>query len=108
MIFEGVAMLLCLQSDSYSDVITTATFSGLIVGLVFLSLRDTFLTLLIRFGSDLLSHALRRSTISAAALNCRVRDGIGCFARAMTTKSNEQRYRSNDTDHLTGWQGVFV
>ena len=51
-------------------------------------LRDT-LVLLIRFGSDLLSHALRRSTISAAALNGRVRDGIGCFARAMTTKSKK-------------------
>ena len=46
--------------------------------------------LLIRFGSDLLSHTLRCSTISAAALNCRVRDGIGCFARAMTTKPKKQ------------------
>ncbi len=44
---------------------------------------------LVRFGGDLLSHVLRRSTISAAALNGRVRDGIGCFARAMTTKSNK-------------------
>ena len=44
----------------------------------------------IRFGSDLLSHALRRSTIGAAALNCRVRDGIGCFARAIATKPKEQ------------------
>ena len=49
--------------------------------------------LFIRFGSDLLSHVLRRSTISAAALNCRVRDGIGCFARAMTTKPKKQRQR---------------
>lgn len=39
-----------------------------------------------RFGGDLLSHVLRRSTIGATALNGRVRDGIGCFARAMTTK----------------------
>ena len=46
--------------------------------------------LLVRFGSDLLSHVLRRSTISAVALNGRVRDGIGCFAHAMTTKSNKQ------------------
>ena len=45
---------------------------------------------LIRFGSDLLSHVLRRSTISAVALNGRVRDGIGCFAHAMTTKSNKE------------------
>ncbi len=40
----------------------------------------------IKFGNDLLSHVLRRSTIGAAALNCRVRDGVGCFARAMITK----------------------
>src|SRR6056297_171675 len=39
-----------------------------------------------RFGGDLLSHALRRSTIGAKALNGRVRDGTGCFALAMTTK----------------------
>lgn len=39
-----------------------------------------------RFGGDLLSHVLRRSTIGAAALNGRVRNGAGCFARAMTTK----------------------
>ena len=41
---------------------------------------------LVRFGGDLLSHVLRRSTIGAAALNGRVRDGIGCFARAVATK----------------------
>ena len=41
---------------------------------------------LTRFGGDLLSHALRRSTIGAKALNGRVRDGTGCFALAMTTK----------------------
>ena len=39
-----------------------------------------------RFGGDLLSHVLRRSTIGATALNDRVRNGSGCFARAMTTK----------------------
>ena len=39
-----------------------------------------------RFGGDLLSHVLGRSTIGAAALNGRVRDGIGCFARASATK----------------------
>ena len=35
-------------------------------------------------GGDLLSHALRRSTIGAAGLNGRVREGIGCFPRALT------------------------
>ena len=39
-----------------------------------------------RFGGDLLSHVLRRSTIGATALNFRVRDGTGCIARAMATK----------------------
>lgn len=39
-----------------------------------------------RFGGDLLSQGLSPSTIGAAALNFRVRDGTGCFACAMTTK----------------------
>ena len=43
-----------------------------------------------RSGSDLLSHVLRRSTISATVLNGRVRDGIGCFTRAMTTRPRKK------------------
>ena len=46
-----------------------------------------------RFGGDLLSHVLRRSTIGATALNGRVRDGTGCFARAMTTKPRKKQAR---------------
>ena len=46
--------------------------------------------LLTRFGSDLLSHVLRRSTISATALNGWVRNGTRCFARAMTTKPRKK------------------
>lgn len=46
---------------------------------------------LVRSGGDLLSHVLRRSTIGATALNCRVRDGIGCFARAMATRPEKKR-----------------
>ena len=46
---------------------------------------------LFRLGGDLLSHVLRRSTIGATALNGRVRDGIGCFARAMTTKPKKRQ-----------------
>ena len=46
--------------------------------------------LLSRFGGDLLSHVLRRSTIGATALNGRVRNGAGCFARAMTTKPGKK------------------
>ncbi len=47
--------------------------------------------LLFRFGGDLLSHVLRRSTIGATALNCRVREGIGCFARAIATKPKKRQ-----------------
>ena len=54
---------------------------------IFLSIREDLV--FIRFGGDLLSHALRRSTIGASVLNFRVRDGIGCFTRAMTTKPNK-------------------
>ncbi len=52
--------------------------------------REIRFVFLSRFGGDLLSHVLRRSTIGAAALNGRVRDGIGCFARAMTTKPRKK------------------
>jgi hypothetical protein len=48
-----------------------------------------------RFGGDLLSHALRRSTIGAVALNGRVRNGAGCFAHAMTTKPRKKRATSS-------------
>ncbi len=47
--------------------------------------------LLSRSGGDLLSHVLRRSTIGAAALNGRVRDGIGCFARARATRPGKKQ-----------------
>ena len=53
-------------------------------------LRDCF-AFLSRSGGDLLSHVLRRSTIGATALNGRVRDGIGCFARAMATRPGKKR-----------------
>src|SRR6056297_2730407 len=49
--------------------------------------RDT--VVFTRFGGDLLSHDLSRSTIGAVALNGRVRKGTGCFAHAMTTKPNK-------------------
>ena len=52
-----------------------------------------------RFGGDLLSHVSRRSTIGATALNDRVRNGAGCFARAMTTKPKK--------DHNAACCGVF-
>ena len=51
---------------------------------------ERYMHVLTRFGGDLLSHVLRRSTIGATALNGRVRNGIGCFARAMTTKPRKK------------------
>ena len=42
-----------------------------------------------RPGSDLLSHALRRSTIGAKGFHGRVRNGIGCGAPAVTTRSSK-------------------
>ena len=56
--------------------------------------RYCFYQELIRFGDDLLSHVLRRSTIGATALNGWVRDGTRCFARAMITKPNKVLKRS--------------
>ena len=54
---------------------------------------DREVLFIIRSGGDLLSHVLRRSTIGATALNGRVRDGIGCFARAKATRPEKKRYR---------------
>ena len=44
------------------------------------------ISVLPRPGGDLLSHALRRSTIGAEGFHGRVRDGIGCGPLAMTTR----------------------
>ena len=49
---------------------------------------------LFRFGGDLLSHDLGRSTIGAVALIFRVREGIGSFAYAMTTKPRKYQLLS--------------
>ena len=62
---------------------------------VFSSFFREILSRLSRSGGDLLSHVLRRSTIGAAALNGRVRDGIGCFARARATRPGKTRSASS-------------
>ena len=49
---------------------------------------------LFRSGGDLLSHVLRRSTIGVGALIGRVRDGIGSFAPAMTTRPEKRPGRA--------------
>ena len=62
---------------------------------------------LTRFGGDLLSHVLRRSTIGATALNGRVREGTGCFARAMTTKPRKKHAPLLHFDVHIGASSVF-
>ena len=55
-----------------------------------LAISALILEFFTRFGSDLLSHVLRRSTISATVLNDWVRNGARCFTRAMTTKPRKE------------------
>ena len=63
---------------------------------------------LTRCGSDLLSHVLRRSTIGATALNGRVRNGIGCFARAMTTTPRKKHSNHSSKSVLLTVQKPFL
>ena len=53
----------------------------------------SFTYILDKPGSDLLSRALRQSTIGAERLNDRVRDGIGWGPLAITTRSMQVMYR---------------
>ena len=57
-----------------------------------------------RFGGDLLSQGLSPSTIGATALNFRVRDGTGRFARAMTTKPS--KYQKPPSFGICGRHGI--
>ena len=65
-------------------------------------------------GGDLLSRVLRRSTIGATGLNGRVRNGIGCFPRAVTTRPSRRRRacagrvgcRTGGRDGITGGPGA--
>ena len=65
-------------------------------------------------GGDLLSHVLRRSTIGATGLNGRVRDGTGCFPRAVATRPSlgSQREPSEgrmpSTKGGAGWRQLFL
>ena len=56
-----------------------------------------------RSGNDLLSRALRRSTISAKGFNGRVRNGIGWDTFAIITRSSNHKpriYLKNSRDYL--------
>ncbi len=70
----------------------------------FFSVREFFVLVFTRFGGDLLSQGLSPSTIGATALNFRVRDGTGCFARAMTTKPS--KYQKPSAFGIGGRQGI--
>ena len=59
-----------------------------------------------RFGGDLLSHVLRRSTIGVPDLNGRVRDGIGCLSGAMTTKPRKKPALNIRMSKLSSVPGV--
>jgi hypothetical protein len=55
-------------------------------------------------GGDLLSRALRHSTMGAGAFHGRVRDGIGCSSLAMATgpPSRIEPWLLNSTDVVKG------
>ena len=55
-----------------------------------------------RPGGDLLSRALRRSTMGAGGFHGRVRDGIGCGPPAMATRSSDPSIGSGE------WVSVLV
>ena len=64
-------------------------------------------------GGDLLSRALRHSTMGAGAFHGRVRDGIGCSSLAMATgppSRNEPLFDSTDAGEWRVGEmfGVFV
>ena len=71
--------------------------------LLVMIVREIFLVFT-RFGGDLLSQGLSPSTIGATALNFRVRDGTGCFARAMTTKPS--KYQKPPAFGICGRQDI--
>ena len=51
-----------------------------------------------RSGNDLLSRALRRSTISAKGFNGRVRNGIGWDTFAIITRSSNHTHKNLKKD----------
>ena len=85
------------------DRVSRLLFGCIVLGTVFIVERYG-IGGLIRFGDDLLSHVLRRSTIGATALNGWVRDGTRCFARAVITKPS----KSSGSLFARGKVGLFV
>ena len=72
-------------------------------------LPRTFALALGRSGGDLLSHALRRSTIGAEGFHGRVRDGIGCGPLAVTTRPSKRTGKTQGpANPLGGWIGVCL
>ena len=58
-------------------------------------------------GSDLLSRALRHSTMGAEDFHGRVRDGIGCRLLAITTRFRQHIIKSEAIDEERFW-GIRV
>ncbi len=58
-----------------------------------------------RTGGDLLSHALRRSTIGAEGFHGRVRDGIGCMPLAVTTRPSKRTGLTGPAPPIGKWEG---
>ena len=87
------------------DRVSRLLFGCIVLGTVFIVERYG-IGGLIRFGDDLLSHVLRRSTIGATALNGWVRDGTRCFARAMITKPNKFLIKRSAQQSDGGRQGI--
>ena len=54
-------------------------------------------------GGDLLSRALRHSTMGAGEFHGRVRDGIGCRLPAMATRSSNPPCGETGCDRGSGW-----
>ena len=79
-----------MSLTSYRAAPPRAKSAMALVGLALKFIAREIRVFLTRFGGDLLSHVLRRSTIGAVALNGRVRNGAGCFAHAMTTKPRKK------------------
>ena len=83
--------------------VKSVKISGLgLTGFVKRAFRCLLFRALGRPGGDLLSHALRRSTIGAEGFHDRVRDGIGCGFLAITTRSSKRAVADNGLSHDSG------
>ena len=69
----------------------TAMFKSIWPHLVDMCIKNSH----VKLGNDQLSHAFWHSTIGATGFHVRVRDGILCFTRAITTKLEIWVFKAN-------------